>query len=63
MPSPRIIKSDLDSQFVSMPQVYGDKVKGLKELFQCRTLLKFKVVAYKKAIGTEPDLSLLKQIL
>jgi hypothetical protein len=46
-----------------MPQVYGDKVKGLKELFQFRTLLKSKVVAYKKAIGTEPDPSLLKQIL
>ena len=52
---PETYKFDLDYQFISMPQVYGDKVKGLNELFQFRTLLKSKVVAYKKAIGTEPD--------
>ena len=55
---PANYKFYLDSQFISMPQVYGDKVKGL-----FRTLLKSKVVAYKKATGTEPDPSLLKQIL
>ena len=45
-----------------MPQIYGDKVEGLKGLYQFRMLLKSKVVAYKEAIGAEPDPSLLKQI-
>ena len=53
----------LDSQFILMPQIYGDKAKGLKPFYQFRMLLKSKVVAYKKAIGSEPDPSLLKQIL
>ena len=45
----------LDSQFTAMPHLYGDKIKGLKELYAFRLMLKAKVVAYKKAIGTEPD--------
>jgi hypothetical protein len=60
---PENYKFYLDSQFISMPQVYGDKVKSLKDLYQFRVLLKSKVVAYKKAIGVEPDASILKQIL
>ena len=46
-----------------MPQVYGDKVKGLHELYAFRLMLKSKVVAYKKTIGHEPDLEQLKLIL
>ena len=46
-----------------MPQVYGDNVKGLKELYAFRLMLKLKVVAYKNAIGHEPDHAQLKQIL
>ena len=43
-----------------MPQLYGDKIKGLKELYALRLMLKAKVVAYKKAIGNEPDHDQLK---
>ena len=46
-----------------MPQIYGDKIKGLKELYGFRMMLKAKVVAYKKAIGHELDHGHLKQIL
>ena len=53
----------LDSQFTAMPQVYGDKIKGLKDLYNFRLMLKSKTVAYKKAIGHEPDLEQLKQVL
>ena len=53
----------LDSQFTVMPQVYGDKIKGLKELYGFRMMLKAKAVAYKKAIGHEPGRGQLKQIL
>ena len=38
---PENYKFDFASQFISMPQVYGDKVKGLKELYQFRMLLKY----------------------
>ena len=60
---PENYKFYLDSQFTAMPQVYGEKVKGLKELYQFRLMMKAKVIAYKKAIGHEPDHSHLKQIL
>ena len=53
----------LDSQLTAMPQIYGDQIKGLKELYSFRMMLKAKVVAYKKAIGHEPDHGHLKQIL
>ena len=46
-----------------LPQLYGDKIKGLKELYAFRMLLKAKVSAYKKAIGVEPDHEQLKQVL
>ena len=54
---------DLDSRSVAIPQLWGDKVKGLKEMYALCMLQISKVVAYKKAIGVEPDSSLLKQIL
>ena len=38
----------LDSQFAAMPQLYGDKIKGLKELYAFRLMLKAKAVAYNK---------------
>ena len=40
-----------------------EKIKGLKDLYNFRLMLKAKVVAYKKAIGHEPDQKHLKQIL
>ena len=43
--------------------MYADKIKGLKELYAFRMLLKAKVAAFKKAIGKEPDHMQLKQIL
>ena len=46
-----------------MPHLYGEKIKGLKKLYAFRILLKSEVVAYKKAIGNEPDHAQLKQIL
>ena len=46
-----------------MPQVYGDKIKGLKDFYNFRLMLKAKVVAYKKAIGHDPDFEQLKQVL
>ena len=60
---PENYKFFLDSQFTAMPQVYGDKIKGLKDLYNFRLMLKGKVVAYKKAIGQDPDFERLKQIL
>ena len=62
-PIPANYKFFLDSQFTLMPQQYADKVKGLKELYAFRMLLKAKVSAYKKALGEEPDHGQLKQIL
>ena len=53
----------LDSQFKAMPHIYGDKIKGLKELYGFRMSLKAKIVGYKKGIGHEPDHGHLKQIL
>ena len=46
-----------------MPQLYGDNIKGLKELYAFRLMPKAMVVFYKKAIGSEPDHDQLKQIL
>ena len=46
-----------------MPQLYRDKIKGLKELCEFHLMLKAKVVAYNKAIGNEPDHNQLKQIV
>ena len=60
---PENYKFYLGSQFTAMPQVYGEKVKGLKELYQFRLMMKAKVIAYKKSIGHEPDHGHLKQIL
>ena len=33
---PENYKSFLDSQFTAMPQVYSDKIKGLKDLYNFR---------------------------
>ena len=60
---PENYKFFLDSQFTAMPQVYGDKIKGLKDLYNFRLMLKAKVMAYKKAIGCDPDFEQLKQVL
>ena len=60
---PANYKFFLDSQFTAMPQVYAEKIKGLKELYGFRLLLKSKIAAYKKAIGHEPDHEQLKQVL
>ena len=60
---PENLKFFLDSQFTALPQVYGEKIKGLKGLHNFRPMLKAKVVAYKRAIGHEPDLEHLKQVL
>ena len=35
----------LDSQFTALPQVYGEKINGLKDLYNFRLMLKAKVVA------------------
>ena len=53
----------MDSQFTAISQIYGDKIKGLKELYNFRMMLKAKFIACKKAIGHEPDHGHLKQIL
>ena len=45
----------LDMQFTTMPQIYAEKTKGLKELYASAMLLESKVLAYKKAIGSKPD--------
>ena len=60
--APENYKFFLDSQFTALPQVYGEKIKGFKDLYNFRLMLKAKVVAYKKAIGHEPDQEHLKQI-
>ena len=53
----------LDSQFTEMPQLYGDEIQGLKELYAFRMMLEAKAVAYKQAIGHEPDYDQPKQIM
>ena len=53
----------LDFQLTAMPQIYGDKIKGLKKLYGFRMMLKAKVVVYKQAIGLELDHGQLKQTL
>ena len=42
------------AQFTAMLQLYGDKIKGLKELYAFCLVLKAKVVAYKKTMCHEP---------
>ena len=59
---PENYKFFLDSQLTALPKVYGEKIKGLKDPYNFRLTLKAKVVAYKKAIGHEPDQEHLKQI-
>ena len=49
--------------FTATPQIYDDKIKCPKELYGFQMTLKATVVAYKKAIGHEPDHGQLKQIL
>ena len=57
---PENFKFDLDYQFIDMPHLNGDKIKGLTELYMFRMLLKSKLVSYNKAIGAKPGHAQLK---
>ena len=48
---------------MQISQEYAGKIKNLKDLYQFRILLKRKVAEYKKIIGQEPDMNMLKNIL
>ena len=60
---PANFKFYLDSQFTDMPRTHAPLVKGLKELYMFRILMKSRVTAYKKAVGVEPSHDKLKEIL
>lgn len=51
----------LNSKLIAMPQIYGDQIKSLKELYAFRLFLNSKVVAYNNATGSGPDHAQFKQ--
>ena len=52
-----------DQAIIQLSHEHAGKVKNLKGSYQFRILLKKKVAEYKKIIGNEPDMNMLKKIL
>ena len=60
---PANYKFYLDAQLAALPHKHADNIKGLKELYEFRVLLKKQVAEYKKVIGNDPSQEKLKEIL